>query len=66
MLLFFNNAFKGNLTDSIAINPSHIISVYEVQDEEGTILTAIYGVNGVCWSVTDSYLDVVSRINTSV
>ena len=28
-LKYFTNAFKGNANDSIAINPNHVMSVYE-------------------------------------
>ena len=64
----FTNAFKGNLTESIAINPDHVVSVFEipwVDDESGeeTQATSIFGVTGTSWQVRDSYLDVIARLN---
>lgn len=65
MLVYFTNSFKGNSSDSIAINPDHVISVFEIEDEEGVKLTAIYGIGNNTWTVEDKYLDVVARLNTS-
>jgi hypothetical protein len=63
MLLYFTNSFKGNVSDSIAINPDHVISVFEIEDEEGERMTAIYGIGNNTWTVEDPYLDVVARLS---
>ena len=63
MLFYFTNSFKGNSSDSIAINPDHVISVFEIEDEEGNKLTAIYGIGNNTWTVEDNYLDVVARLS---
>ena len=34
MLVYFTNSFKGNASDSIAINPDHVISVFEIENEK--------------------------------
>ena len=64
----FENAFKGNASNSIAINPAHVMSVFEsesINPESGEeeVLTHIFSVNGNTWQVTDTYLDVIARLN---
>lgn len=63
MLIYFTNSFKGNISDSIAINPAHVISVFEIENEKGVKLTSIYGTGNNTWTVTEDYLEVVARIN---
>jgi len=63
MLVNFKNSFKGNATDSIAINPDHVISVFEIENENGEKVTAIYGIGNNTWTVEESYLEVVARMN---
>jgi len=64
MLVHFTNSFKGNASNSIAINPDHVISVFEILNEEES-LTAIYGIGNNTWTVEEKYLDVVARLNQS-
>jgi hypothetical protein len=64
----FTNAFTGNLTESIAINPAHVVSVFEIpwvdeETQEETKATSIFGVTGTSWQVRDSYLEVIARLN---
>ena len=63
MLVYFTNSFKGNATDSIAINPDHVISVFEIENEDEEKVTAIYGIGNNTWTVEESYLEVVARMN---
>jgi hypothetical protein len=63
MLVHFTNSFKGNASNSIAINPDHVISVFEILNEEEESLTAIYGIGNNTWTVEEKYLDVVARLN---
>jgi hypothetical protein len=65
MLVYFTNTFKGNASNSIAINPDHVISVFEIENEQEEKVTAIYGIGNNTWTVEESYLEVVSRINSS-
>ena len=65
MLKYFTNAFKGNATDSIAINPAFVATVFETVDEEGENITAIYLQTGITLTVTDPYLAVVARLSES-
>jgi len=89
MLKYFTNALEGNATQSLAINPAHVITVFqsthnkEVEvDEEPEItskkvkkikptekkivtedVTSIYVMTNIVYHVTDSYLEVVARLN---
>jgi len=63
MLVYFTNSFKGNASNSIAINPDHVISVFEILNEEEEKVTAIYGIGNNTWTVEEKYLDVVARLN---
>lgn len=65
MLKYFTNAFKGNVTDSIAINPAMVCTVFETRDEEDNLITAIYLQTGITLTVTDPYLEVVARLSES-
>ena len=67
-LKYFTNAFKGNPTDSIAINPNHVVSVFEGmmtnhETNEVVDVTNIFGVSGVTWQVEENMLTVVARLN---
>lgn len=65
MLVYFTNSFKGNASDSIAINPDHVISVFVIENEEGDKVTAIYGIGNNTWTVEEPYLEVVARLSWS-
>jgi len=67
-LKYFTNTFKGNATDSIAINPNFVISVFpgvhtNEHTNEITEVTVIFAGQNATWIVEDSYLDVVARLN---
>ena len=67
-LKYFTNAFKGNASDSIAINPDHIVSVYESvsttsESDEKEWVTVIFGVTGASWQVEEDMATVVARLN---
>jgi hypothetical protein len=64
----FQNAFDGNASNSIAINPAHVMSVFETKSidpdtGEEERLTNIFSVSGNTWQVKDSYLDVIAKLN---
>ena len=72
MLKYFTNALEGNASQSLAINPVHVVTVYEnnltFKDVEDNVtevqpVTSIFTVNNITYNVTDSYLDVVARLN---
>ena len=67
-LKYFTNAFKGNATDSIAINPAFVVTVFEgVTTDETTnelkSVTHIYAGNHGNWQVEEDYLTTVARLN---
>ena len=72
MLKYFTNALEGNATQTLAINPAHVITVYEnnltFKDTEDNVtevqpVTSIFTVNNITYNVTDTYLDVVACFN---
>ena len=62
MLVYFTNSYKGNVSDSIAINPAHVISVFETLTGEDDTVTVICGIDNNTWTVEDPYLEVVARL----
>ncbi len=67
---FFTNAVEGHVDESIAINPAHIINVYErsttVATAEGNKekkVTILYAGSAGSWEVKEGYLEVVARLN---
>ena len=58
----FKNSYKGNNSDSIAVNPDKVIGVYEANDSVGIPVTMIY-CGSVTYEVEDSYLEVIARLN---
>lgn len=68
-LKYFTNCFKHNGgSTSIAINPDHVVTVFEAKgtligETEEKLLTSIYGVTGQTWQVEEDMLTVVARLN---
>ena len=67
-LKIFTNLFKGNASDSIAINPSFVITVFETmftnaETNEVTTTTNIYAGQHGSWQVEEDYLTVIARLN---
>lgn len=64
----FQNAFDGNASKSIAINPAHVMSVFETMNVNSDTgieerVTNIFSISGNTWQVKDSYLDVLAKLN---
>jgi hypothetical protein len=66
----FTNAVEGHVDESIAINPAHIINVYErsttVATSDGNKekkVTILYAGAAGSWEVKESYLEVVATLN---
>jgi len=65
---YFTNVFKGNASDSIAINPDFVVTVFETlwtnpdTNELGQVTNIYAGVEG-SWQVEEDMLTVVSRLN---
>ena len=65
---FFTNAFKGNPSDSIAINSVNVMTIFEgINTDHDTnevqTITNIYGTTGQTWSVEEDMATVVARLN---
>ncbi len=66
----FTNAVEGHVDESIAINPDHIINVFErvttVATAEGNKekkVTILFAGAAGSWEVKESMVDVVARLN---
>jgi hypothetical protein len=63
----FTNLFKGNASDSVAINPAHVVSVWEAiqvtETNEVSTVTSLFTVTGQTFQLEDTYLEVVARLN---
>jgi len=63
----FTNIFKGNATDSVAINPAHVVSVWEgiqvSETNEVATVTCLFTVTGQTFQLEETYLEVVARLN---
>ena len=55
-----HNELKGM---PIYINTDHIISVYEVPVDGGSLMTAVYGIRGESWFVEEGLSEAVSIVN---
>ena len=65
---FFKNLYKGNASESIAINPSHVVSVWEAiyvspETNEVTTTTNLFTITGQTFQIDESFLDVCARLN---
>jgi hypothetical protein len=63
----FTNIFKGNATDSVAINPAHVVSVWEAikvtEANEVSTVTSLFTVTGQTFQLEETYLEVVASLN---
>lgn len=66
----FTNAVEGHVDETLAINPDHIINVYEretiVATKEGNKekkVTILFAGTAGSWEVKEDFLTVVARLN---
>jgi hypothetical protein len=66
----FTNAVEGHVDETLAINPDHIINVYEretiVATKEGNKekkVTILFAGAAGSWEVKEDFLTVVARLN---
>jgi len=67
-LKLFTNKYKGNPSDSIAINPTKVINIFEstyTDPETNSIssVVTIYCMTGTHYQVEESFEEVVARLN---
>ena len=67
---YFTNAVEGHVDESIAINPDHIVNVYErkstVATSEGNkekVVTILFAGSVGSWEVKEDMATVVARLN---
>ena len=60
--MYFTNSFKGNASNKIAINPEKVVTVFELKDENGEIVTAIHLQTGTTITVTEPMTTVVPML----
>ena len=65
---FFKNLYKGNASESIAINPNHVVSVWEAvyvspETNEVTTTTNLFTITGQTFQIDESFLEVCARLN---
>jgi cobalamin biosynthesis Co2+ chelatase CbiK len=67
---YFTNAVEGHVDETLAINPNHIVNVYEretiVATKEGNKekkVTILFAGPVGSWEVKEDYLTVVARLN---
>jgi hypothetical protein len=63
MIVIFTNAFKGNVSDEIAVNSDVVVSVYPSLSEGNQMITNIFTLNDKTFSVEENYKTVVARLN---
>ena len=62
-MVIFTNAFKGNVSDEIAINSDIVVSVYPGLTENNESVTNMFTLNNNTFSVEETYKVVVARLN---
>ena len=65
---FFKNAYKGNANESVAINPAHVVSVWEAiyvspDTNEVSTTTNLFTVTGQTFQIDETFLEVFARLN---
>ena len=65
---FFKNLYKGNASECIAINPNHVVSVWEAvyvnpETNEVTTTTNLFTITGQTFQIDESFLEVCARLN---
>lgn len=69
----FKNVFKGNVHDSLGINPDNVISVYETEIDDlvaktksknktKKTITNIYCIGGTNFQVEESFTEVIQLL----
>lgn len=62
-MIKFTNAVERYRGNPIFINKEHIIAVYEhARDPGGSLVTIVYGGNGICWEVEEGLDEVIKKI----
>jgi hypothetical protein len=63
-LLKLTNAAKGRIGDALILNTEIILSFFEHTQEDGTKVTAAFGINNNAWEVAESLDEIMRQANT--
>ena len=62
-LLKLTNAAKGRIGDALILNTEIILSFFEHTQEDGTKVTAAFGINNNAWEVAESLDEIMRQAN---
>jgi hypothetical protein len=62
-LLKLTNAAKGRIGDGLILNTELISSFFEHTPEDGTKVTAAFGINNNSWEVAESLDEIIRQAN---
>ena len=62
MLLKLTNATKGRIGEGLILNTELILSFFPNTQEDGTVVTIAYGMNGNSWEVQETIDEIASKI----
>lgn len=62
-LIKLTNASKGRIGEGLILNTDLIASFFEHTQEDGTKVTAAFGINSNSWEVAESLDEIMSQIN---
>jgi hypothetical protein len=63
-LLKLTNAAKGRIGDALILNTEIILSFFEHTQEDGTKVTAAFGINNNAWEVAESLDEIMRQANS--
>jgi hypothetical protein len=63
-LLKLTNAAKGRIGDGLILNTELISSFFEHTQEDGTKVTAAFGINNNSWEVAESLDEIIRQANS--
>jgi hypothetical protein len=62
-LIKLTNAAKGRIGEGLILNTDLMISFFEHKQEDGTKVTAAFGMNGNSWEVSETIDEIAEQIN---
>jgi hypothetical protein len=63
MLIKLTNATKGRIGEGLILNTDLIASFFQHKQEDETIVTVAYGMNGNSWEVQETIDEIAEMIN---
>ena len=66
MLVKFTNAAEEYKGMPIYLMTEHVLSVYEIPTNFGSLVTAIYGIRGDTWNIEEGLNEAINIINGDI